>query len=366
MGVLSSLILVPAALCLVATRAQATAAASASPILAGAHYFAGWSRDCPAGSKPGCYSHFHGYTPTGQATSDWFPYYPERTPLLGMYTTNEATVAREVAAADKALDFFDILYYDGGSDCGANPDDPNLSWCLDSSLAFMLNSTTIWRNTSRLHFFISYSNDIDRNHVNVFVGPDGDEKWSSLVNTWSKAMSHPRYLKINNRPVFKILIPDIFVTECGGNATLAAMRLGELRASAKALGLGDPLIGGGWQNPSVAARDQKQTPRPHPEGYMEYENTRVACPGGCTIKTVAVTTVYDCQALCNTTAKCVTVTIDHTNKSCTLLSSAGPGTGDPSCNTYVLLTPELLLAVKSPPRYCFQCLQVRSGPLSSN
>jgi hypothetical protein len=79
-----------------------------------------------------------------------------------------------------------------------------------------------------------------------------------------------------------------------------------------------------------------------------------------------VTTVYDCQALCNTTAKCVTVTIDHTNKSCTLLSSAGPGTGDPSCNTYVLLTPELLLAVKSPPRYCFQCLQVRSGPLSSN
>ena len=113
--------------------------------------FPGWSDDCPAGSKPSCYSHFHGFTPTGQPTENWFPAYPERTPLLGLYTTDEATVAREVAAADTALDFFDMLYYDGGKDCGPNPQDPGLSWCLDSSLAFMLNSTTIWRNTSRLH-----------------------------------------------------------------------------------------------------------------------------------------------------------------------------------------------------------------------
>ena len=214
-----------------ALAATAETAVARPAVMAGAHYFAGWSDNCPAGSKPGCYSHFHGFTPIGNPTSNWFPDYPERTPLLGMYTTDEATVAREVAAADKALDFFDILYYDGGSDCGPNPD-PGLSWCLDSSLAFMLNSTTMWKNTSRLHFFISYSNDIDRNRANCFVGPDGDKKWAGLVKTWSKAMTHPHYLKVNKRPVFKILIPNIFVSECGGNATLATQRLEKCGASA--------------------------------------------------------------------------------------------------------------------------------------
>jgi hypothetical protein len=319
-----------------AERSGAMDPESSQSVLAGAHYFAGWYKACPPGSVPGCYSHFHGYTPTGQPTADWFPYYPERTPLLGMYTTDEKTVAREVAAADKALDFFDILYYDGGHDCGFN-EDPGLRWCLDSSLAFMLNSTTIWQNTTRLHFFISYSNDIDRGHANAFVGSAGDAKWAGLIRTWSKAMAHPRYLKIDNRPVFKILIPDIFIAECGNNATLATLRLNELRSAAKALGLGDPLIGGGWQNPSIPAREQKPTPRPHPEGYMEYQNTKVACPGGCTIKTVQVTSVHDCQALCNNTVSCVTITIDHSSasKSCSLLHSAGPGAGDPGHDTYV-------------------------------
>jgi hypothetical protein len=84
-------------------------------ILAGAHYFAGWSRV----QGPGNFSHFHGVTPTGQKTVNWFQTFPERTPLLGLYST-EATVAREVAAADNVLDFFDMLYFDAGSDCGPN------------------------------------------------------------------------------------------------------------------------------------------------------------------------------------------------------------------------------------------------------
>eukprot|EP01044_Picomonas_judraskeda_P019915 COSAG03_NODE_4305_length_1599_cov_2.791333_1_plen_56_part_10 len=45
----------------------------------------------------------------------------------------------------------------------------------------MLNSTTMWQNSTRLHFFISYSNDIDRGRPNVFVGPEGDAKWAGLV-----------------------------------------------------------------------------------------------------------------------------------------------------------------------------------------
>ena len=51
-------------------------------------------------------------------------------------TSLEATVAAELRAADKALSFFDVLFYDGSALCG-HPD-PNLAWCLNTALAFML------------------------------------------------------------------------------------------------------------------------------------------------------------------------------------------------------------------------------------
>lgn len=202
-------------------------------------------------NKAHCYSHFEGYAPTGGRVADWFESYPDRIPLLGNLTTDETTVAREIKVADTALDFFDLLYYDGGADCGYNKD-PNLRWCLDTTLAFMLNTTAVWGNTTRLHFFITYSNDIDSYKAGAFVGDAGEAKWALLVRTWIGAMQHPRYLKINQRPVFKILIPAIFLNvECNGDSDLATLRISQLRAAATAAGLHDPLVGGGWENPSV-------------------------------------------------------------------------------------------------------------------
>jgi hypothetical protein len=55
-------------------------------------------------------------TATGTRVGDWFPCYPSRLPRLGNLSTDESTVAREVAVADRALDFWDVIYYDGGSD----------------------------------------------------------------------------------------------------------------------------------------------------------------------------------------------------------------------------------------------------------
>ena len=308
-------------------------------VIIGAHYFSGWAHVCVNSTQPGCFSHFHGFTPRGERTDDWFPDYPERIPLLGNLTTNEDTIAREVAAADgHGLDFFDMLYYDGGSNCGYNAD-PGLRWCLNSALAFMLNSSTVWRNTSgRLHFFISYSNDIDVHEPDAFVGPNGDSKWDGLVKTWVAAMRHSRYLKVNGRPLFKVLIPSIFIQECGDNATLAMLRLRELTTAAIAQGLQPPLIGGGWQNPSVPAGTDP-APRPHPEGFMQYTRTRINCTG-CDLNTSSVSTVNECEGKCNATRGCLAAVVRRPADaqqvlSCTLKSDAGPGTADAAHDTYV-------------------------------
>jgi hypothetical protein len=223
-------------------------------LLVGAHYFGGWY-DCTGTTK--CFSHWKGYSPNGTATPDWRLYYPERIPLLGNSSVDEASVAREVHSADKALDYFDVLYYDGGVgpedgaiECGNS--DPNLAHCLDTALAWMLNSTRVWEGTKRLNFFITYSNDVDRSRKNMFVGASGRMLWESYARTWAKAMGHPKYMKINNRPVFKVLIPDSFLSvQCGNNATLARELLDLLRNVAVDMGVGNPLIGGGWQNPSI-------------------------------------------------------------------------------------------------------------------
>eukprot|EP00750_Incisomonas_marina_P003551 INCI1321.1.p1 GENE.INCI1321.1~~INCI1321.1.p1 ORF type:complete len:500 (+),score=47.09 INCI1321.1:73-1500(+) len=315
-------------------------------MLVGAHYFAGWSRNCvfPNGSAiPSCYSHFHGFTPTGQAVDDFFPAYPSRIPLLGNLTTDVETVAREIKVADSVLDFFDVLYYDGGADCGMpdEPDaDPGLRWCLDSTLAFLLNSSFIWENTTqRLHFYITYSNDVDAHSPGAFVGPVGLAKWDALVHTWVDAMTHQRYLKINGRPIFKVLIPEIFLqVECNNNETLATALLDRLRAAATAKGLQVPLIGGGWQNPSVPAI----APVPVPTGYQRYGDVFVDCPGGCAISSAILpgsNSTTACEHLCNTTSGCQAIQVSNAaaqnETNCTLLNAAAPGAPMPGTDTYV-------------------------------
>ena len=112
-------------------------------------------------------------------------------------------------------------------------------------------------------------------------------------------MGHNHYLKVNGRPIFKVLIPTVFVNECGGNSTLASFRLQQLRVAATAAGVGEVAIGGGWANPAVGGLGSQ---RPHPQGYMRYNDTKVACSGTCLLKTVSVDSVDECQAICNETA----------------------------------------------------------------
>jgi hypothetical protein len=306
--------------------------------LVGARYFAGWY-NCSQHPAPSCYSHFRGFAPTGAPTQNFFPLYPERLPLLGLYTTALATVAAEVRAADAALDFFSMLYYDGDATC-ASSGDPNLAYCLDSALALMVGPNTsaqVWAGARRLHFFITYSNDVDRGGAGagMFVGPAGRAAWRSRSATWLAAMAHPRYLRIGGRPVFEVLIPDVLVAQCGGNASLASELLEELRAGGQAAGLGRVLIGGGWQNPSTPSTPPPP-PRPHPGGYMAYPATDIPCAGGgsaCDLAVLPSATLPQCSAACNATGGCAALVLAADSGACTLKSQAGPGAPAPAALT---------------------------------
>ena len=153
-----------------------------------------------------------------------------------------------------------MLFYDGDGDCGSGVGlDPNLRWCLNAPLAFMLNTSAIWDGISRLSFFITYSNDVDAARACMFCGDEGAALWREYVSTWISAMRHPHYMKVTlsehinpasppththiyahtpcfirtrqvgGRPVFQILIPDVFSLQCGGNNMLADALLDDLR-----------------------------------------------------------------------------------------------------------------------------------------
>ena len=294
--------------------------------LVGAWYFGGWF-NC---TGEGCYSHFQGFTPTGEKVDDFFPYYPERTPLLGKYSSLLPTIVNEVHAADAAgLDFFHVLFYDddGEQECGPNPTSPLLAPCLDVALAYMLNSTEVWSNTTgRLKFALAYSNDVDRTAAGMFVGDAGRAKWVERVDLWVSAMKHPRYLSVGGRPVFQVLIPDIFETQCGGNVTLAEELLELFREAGRAAGVGAPVIGGGWLVPAIAP-GSGNAPLPHPEGYMRYNGTDVPCDAGpCDIARVpGAATPEFCMGACNATGGCTSFAWYASNSTCVLKSYAGPG-----------------------------------------
>lgn len=129
--------------------------------------------------------------------------------------------------------------------------DPNYLPCTDTALAWMLN-TTIWPTlTGGIRFSISYSTDFDSPTnplaAGLFVGPAGLAVFDSYVGTWVRAMAHPRYMRVEGRPTFKILGPyNFYQGPCSGNVTLAQSLIDRFRAAAVAAGVGNPLIGGGW------------------------------------------------------------------------------------------------------------------------
>lgn len=184
--------------------------------LVGVYYFSGWWRPQP-----------NKWTVGGQ---DWRKDWSARIPLLGEYN-EQKTMDLEIAAAAKhGVHFFQILWYPAG---GQTPQD----WATDP-LNAGLRQFLASNNRHRMKFTLEYVN-----HPPFDLAKD--EQWESACRVWVAAMKDPSYLRVDNRPVFKIHGLHHFLNQNSGNAPRVAARLGVFCDIARHAGLPNPLISAG-------------------------------------------------------------------------------------------------------------------------
>jgi hypothetical protein len=189
---------------------------NADDVLVGISYFAGWWEPLP-----------NKWTVKGE---DWRPKYPDRLPLLGEYN-NQQTMDREIAAAaDHGVDFFIILWYPLTADHeGGNAP------LLNRAVAEFMASP----HAHRMKFMIEYCN-----HPPFVAKTDQewDSEWFDLLRA---ALVHPSYLRVDGKPVIKILSGHHLFHACDGDLDRVRQRLDSIRALARRVGAGEVLIGAG-------------------------------------------------------------------------------------------------------------------------
>lgn len=198
----------------------ALAAAESIPRpLVGINYFSGWWKG--PGNK--------WMQPWNQSV-DWRPLYPERVPLLGDYNVQATMDAEIEAASQHGVDFFQILWYDNyPSD--REPGATNLN---NGVRQFMASS-----NADKMRFYIEWCNAVP------FYITDDAEWRRIVVDDWLPAFRHESYLRVDGALVFKVHSGPDMKFNCNKSDDCVSRRLDELRATVRAAGLGEMIIGAG-------------------------------------------------------------------------------------------------------------------------
>lgn len=195
-----------------------------SRCLVGAYYFAGWWEPLP-----------NKYAPHGK---DWREDYPERVPVLGQYNDQPTMDKEIVAAAEFGVDFFQILWYpvdDAKSRAAAEGRQmpPHIEKVNEGLRLFLLSS-----ENDKIRFTVEYVNHAP-------FGIVDDVAWEKACRMWCDAMRHPSYLKVGDRPVFKIHGLHAFRLQNENDPARVARRITTLRSIARQTGLSNPLVGVG-------------------------------------------------------------------------------------------------------------------------
>jgi hypothetical protein len=106
------------------------------------------------------------------------------------------------------------------------------------------------------------------NHPPFGITSEGD--WEQACREWCGIMKDPNYLRIDDRPVFKIHGLQFFVEQSGGTRQ-ASERVEMLRRIAKESGLNDPLISSGITSGPMLSRE-KAEPFDFLTTYMDVPN----------------------------------------------------------------------------------------------
>jgi len=183
----------------------------------GVSYFAGWWEEFP--------NKWH-----DAQGNDWRIRFPERVPLLGEYNTQETMDREIIAASAHGIDFFAILWYYQPDGTEREPNAAN----LERGVSHFVNS----HEAHRMKFMIEFCN-----HPPYHVESEAD--WETCITKWLAWMKHPSYLRVDNRPVFKVHGFHHFMVQMDMDVEKAAKRLARLREAVREAGLGELMLGGG-------------------------------------------------------------------------------------------------------------------------
>lgn len=186
-------------------------------ILVGIEYFSGWWKPLPNKWQDA-------------SGKDWRSRFPERVPLLGEYNEQETMNKEITEASTYGVDFFSMLWYYNKAD---KEQEPN-SRFLESGITTFIHSP----EASKMRFMIEFCN-----HPPYEVKTD--QEWEECIAKWMPYLSHPSYLRINGKLVFKVHGGQFFLAQNQNDKNRCKERLEILRRAVREKGLGEMMIGCG-------------------------------------------------------------------------------------------------------------------------
>ena len=174
--------------------------------LIGINYFAGWWRETP--------NKWQDCRDRNQTAMDWRGKYPGRVPMYGCFIDQPTVDADIKNASAYGGDYFQILWYPAA--CGIKSNEPHAER-LNDGLRYFMSS----KENGKMKFTAEFCN-----HPPFLL--ESQKMWDEATAIWCEAFSHPSYLKVGGKALFKIHGHDYFVQQCGGLAG-TARKLEELR-----------------------------------------------------------------------------------------------------------------------------------------
>ena len=227
--------------------------------LIGVNYFSGWWKD------PNILFHIPETGVPRLEGPDWRELYPEREPKYGWFDDEQQIMDQQIVdASASGIDFFVFGWFTDRPGRGEG-----VGVGIDNGYQFFMNSP----ENDRMKFTISYNN---HNPFTISYLRTADmtqeqweqlraEEWDKMTDQWIELFKHPRYLKIDGKPVMHLFSVQTFQQDfsTGTRDDLNPHELAQIpeerqilldamesfRNKVKDAGFPDVLFGGGLDQP---------------------------------------------------------------------------------------------------------------------